>query len=63
MADQISIECPVCHEFSSLKFESGTYNGRCTNCRPGVRFSVVIIKGITRKDEAESIKEYKEMDE
>lgn len=46
--DPIHIECPICHKYTKLTKSSGTYYGRCMHCKPGVKFSVVIIERVTK---------------
>ena len=45
----MEIECPNCHRFTVLKKCGGVYSGVCTNCYPGVRFSVVAISRISQR--------------
>lgn len=50
-ANTLSVECPNCHRFVTLKKSSGTYSGKCTRCKPGVTFSLVVINRVPKNTE------------
>ena len=50
LSNTLRIECPKCHKFTTLKKSSGVYSGKCKHCKPGVRFSVIALSIISKKD-------------